>query len=108
MRKLLLLLIIGIVLLFSIYFYRATKLECQTFDPKYCLQDKDCVCSENPCFLGNREYYNKCFLPQQRELVEACYDACGFGPYEIEFKAICENNQCKLATFNRTTGERIS
>lgn len=107
MRKLFILTIIGIVL-FSIYLITKTSLECQTLDQKYCLQDNDCICSENPCFLGDKEYYNKCFLPQQKEIVKACPDACGFGPYEIEFKTICENNQCQLASFNRTTGERIS
>jgi hypothetical protein len=83
------------------------KPECQNLDPKYCLQDNDCICSENPCFLGNKEYFNKCFLPQQKEIIKACLDACSFGPEEIEFKTICENNQCILASFNRTSGERI-
>lgn len=106
MRKIFLLTIVGIFL-FSIYLITKTNLECKTFDPKYCLQDNECICSTNPCFLGNKEYYNRCFVPQQKEIVEACPDACGFGPYEIEFKTICENNRCKLASFNRTTGKRM-
>jgi hypothetical protein len=103
MRKILFPLIIVILV---VIFLIKIKSECQ-IDSNYCLQDEDCICSENPCFLGNKEYYNKCFLPQQRGIVQACPDACGFGPYELEFKTICENNQCKLASFNRTTGERI-
>jgi len=107
MRKdlFLLIILIGIILLLFIQIYK--KSECQNTDPKYCLKDSDCICNTSPCFLGNKEYYENCFLPQQKEIVKACPDACGFGPYEIEFKTICENNQCKLVTFNRTTGERI-
>lgn len=101
----LLIVLIGIVLLISVQMFK--ELECRDINPKYCLGDEDCICSVDPCFLGNKEYYNKCFLPQQKEIVQACPDACGFGPYDIEFKTICENSQCKLATFNRTTGERI-
>ncbi len=102
MRKLVLSILIGIFLLVLIYLIR-NNIQCKNLDAKYCLKDEDCICSENPCFLGNKEYYNKCFLPQQKELIQACIDACGFGPYEIEFKTICENNQCKLTSFNRTT-----
>lgn len=100
-------LILLIVLIVAVIFLMKTKPECQSLNHNYCLKDSDCMCSENPCFLGNKEYYNKCFLPQQKEIIKACPDACGFGPYEIEFKAICENNRCKLASFNRTTGERV-
>lgn len=106
MKKLLLFLLAVTVLLVAIFLIK-TKLECQNLDSKYCLQDKDCICREDPCFLGNVEYFNKCFLSQQKEIVQACPDACGFGPEEIEFRTICENNQCKLASFYRTTGERI-
>ncbi len=81
--------------------------KCETDRQDSCLQDNDCMCSENPCFLGNREYYEKCFLPQQKDIVRDCPDVCGFEPSDVEFEAVCENSRCKLASFNRTTGERM-
>jgi hypothetical protein len=107
MRRALILLLISFVVVLLILVYPYVSLECQTSYQKHCVKDDDCICSTDPCFLGNKEYYQKCFLPQQKEIIQACPDACGFGPYEWEFRTICENNQCKLATFNRTTGERI-
>jgi hypothetical protein len=74
-------------------------------NPKYCEKDDDCICSTNPCFLGNKKYFETCIANKTNVI---CLDACGFGPPEIEFKMICENNECKLATFNRTNGERLS
>ena len=65
----------------------------------------NCICSTNPCFLGNKKYFETCIANKTNVI---CLDACGFGPPEIEFKMICENNECKLATFNRTSGERLS
>jgi len=107
MGKELFLLLIAFFLLFSIYSINKTKIDCQRLDYKDCLKDDDCMCSTDPCFFGTKEYYQKCFLPEQKEIVKACPDACGFGPYEIEVKPVCENNQCKLATFNRTTGQTV-
>jgi len=107
-REPVLLISLAVLLLILIYLYKGNvSLECQASDPNYCMKDDDCICSTNPCFFGNKEYYQKCFLPQQKEIVQACLDACGFGPYEWEFRTICENNRCRLTSFNRTTGERI-
>jgi len=82
-----------------------TSSVCQIPNPTYCENDSDCMCSTNPCFLGNMGYFDKC-IPDKSTL-GGCPDACGFGPYEVEFKYICENSQCIIARFNRTTSQRI-
>jgi len=106
MRKLIPLIIIGIVL-FLIYFMIINNPNCQFTNPKYCSKDDDCICDTNPCFLGNKKYYNECVLIQQKDIVDVCLDACGFGPYDIEVRPICDNHECRLAQFNRTTSQRI-
>ncbi len=78
---------------------------CPVPNDKYCEKDSDCMCSTNPCFLGNKEYFEKC-VPDKSAL-GGCPDMCGFGPYEMEFRYNCENSQCVVAAFNRTTGQRI-
>lgn len=80
---------------------------CETTDPKYCEEDDNCICTTSICFLGNKEYYNKCVLTQEEGMLIGCPDMCGFGPYEIDFRYLCESNQCIVASFNRTTGERL-
>lgn len=82
------------------------QLECNKMNEKRCVRDDDCMCTTGPCFLGNKEYYNKCVVNKEG-IGMACPDACGFGPYEWDFRTICENNECALAVFNRTSGERI-
>jgi hypothetical protein len=79
---------------------------CNVQSEKYCNADSDCMCSTSPCFLGNREYFNDCLT--NKDALGACPDMCGFGPYEMEFRYVCEDSQCTMATFNRTTGERIT
>jgi len=107
MNKLILLFLLISIFAIFIVFYKNYALSCLV-DQNFCAEDSDCMCSTDPCFLGNKEYYNKCFLPQQKGVIQVCPDACGFGPEEIEFRTICENNQCKLATFNKTIRGRIS
>ena len=82
-----------------------TSASCPVPNQKYCTADSDCMCSSSPCFLGNKEYFDKC-VPDKTAL-GACLDACGFGPYELDFRYVCESNQCTIAVFNRTTGQRI-
>ena len=101
-----LILIIGIIIV-STFFQEGIPLECRTMNSKSCEKDDDCICSTNPCFQGNKNYYEKCVLPK-KGVREACLDACGFGPYELDFRMICENYKCTFAVFNRTTGGRIS
>ena len=94
-------------------FPRSSKV-CKTDRQDFCLQDNDCIFSANQCFLGNREYYEKCFdeiiLPKNETELDACLAAAygfvvpGSG---VIFKPICETSKCNLASFNTTTGERI-
>lgn len=101
MKFLLLILILAVVLIAG-----CTSVSCSVPSEKYCENDSDCMCSTSPCFLGNKEYFDKCIA--DKSALGACLDACGFGPYEMEFRYICENSQCIIATFNRTTGQRIT
>jgi len=80
---------------------------CENANPESCTIDEDCICNGQGCFLGNKNYYEKCVKTKESEMLKVCMDFCGFGPYEWVIKTICENNICKLATFDRTTGERI-
>jgi endonuclease YncB( thermonuclease family) len=95
-----------ILLLATVLIAGCTSVSCPVPNEKYCVSDSDCMCSTSPCFLGNKEYFEKC-IPDKSAL-GACLDACGFGPYEMEFRYICEDSQCIIATFNRTTGQRIT
>ena len=78
--------------------------ECKA-DPKQCTVDSECMCSTTPCFLGNKDYFNSC---ADKAALGSCLDACGFGPYDVDFEYICEDSQCIIATFNRTTGQRLA
>jgi len=98
--------IIALILILWIFFREGVPLECKTMESKYCEKDDDCICSTNPCFQGNKNYYERCILTE-KGIIEVCLDACGFGPYELDFRMICENNQCTFAVFNRTTDEII-
>jgi len=95
-----------ILLLATVLIAGCTSVSCPVPNEKYCENDSDCMCSTSPCFLGNKEYFDKCIA--DKSALGACLDACGFGPYEMEFRYICENSQCIIATFNRTTGQRIT
>jgi hypothetical protein len=79
---------------------------CNVPGEKYCTADSDCMCSTSPCFLGSREYFNACIVDKQS--LGACPDMCGFGPYGIEFRYVCDNGQCAIATYNRTTGQELA
>jgi len=98
-------LLIAILILLVVLIAGCISVSCPVPSEKYCVSDSDCMCSTNPCFLGNKEYFEEC-IPDKNAL-GACLDACGFGPYEMEFRYICEDSQCIIATFNRTTGQRI-
>jgi hypothetical protein len=110
-RSLMILIIVSVLIVGAIvasnFLKEGISLECKTMNSKYCEKDDDCICNTNPCFQGNKNYYEKCVLPK-KGIIEACLDACGFGPYEFDFRMICENYQCTFAVFNRTTGGRIS
>ena len=101
-----LLISIAIILVVLMSLYMLPSLTCPIPNEKYCEVDSDCMCSTNPCFLGNRYYFENC-IPDKNAL-GSCLDACGYGPYELDFRYICESNQCTFAVFNRTSGERVS
>lgn len=106
MKKVIILIPIVIILAALILLYTSPSLTCPIPNEKYCEKDSDCMCSTTPCFLGNRYYFENC-IPDKASL-GSCLDACGYGPYEMDFRYICESNKCTFAVFNRTTGERIN
>lgn len=46
-------------------------IDCKTMKSDYCEKDEDCVCMDQGCFLGNKNYYDKCV-----DKSEMCYDFC--------------------------------
>ncbi|MFH0929088.1 MAG: hypothetical protein V1818_01880 [Candidatus Aenigmatarchaeota archaeon] len=99
------LLLSGLLTMFLISGCVTIPKSCPILNPSYCEVDSDCMCSTTPCFLGNKEYFEKC-VPD-KSVLGSCLDACGFGPYGMEFRYICEDSQCIIATFNMTNGQRI-
>ncbi len=64
------------------------EVNCNTMEPNYCENDEDCVCMENGCFTGNKNYYDKCV-----DKSNMCYDLCyGWG----QPAPTCVNQRCVM------------
>jgi len=59
---------------------------CDT-DFRYCEKDSDCICLEDGCFFGNKNYYKKCFEHKETRCINFC---TGAGQKPVK----CFNNQC--------------
>lgn len=60
-----------------------------TLDARFCSSDDDCICSEEGCFVGNREYFKSCL--NETEKSRTCLDLCsGWGQKLPQ----CKNNRC--------------
>ena len=68
------------------------KEECELMDSEYCELHDDCVFYEQGCFLGNKEYYEKCFCKDWSWNIN-CEEFCS-PPPKSGPPLFCMNNKC--------------
>lgn len=82
----------------------ATKIEavteeesCRPDDPTRCESDKDCIFATSGCFIGNKEYHEKCFCKDWSWDID-CEKRCMHPSPEVGI--LCVGNKCIAGSKN--------
>lgn len=78
------------ILLSSILFISSCGTDCENLDPQYCKADEDCICESKGCFIGSKNYWNKC-----TDKSMGCLDKC---PQDCN----CVNSRCNCTNYVHT------